>query len=87
MTQDIMLHDWKFILNPVLCIHDIAGLAQGCSNSIANALELLQLCAKPVIVLCGTGEFILSVMAWEGHYHIHVVNSGALIVNHGDTHE
>ena len=28
---------------------DIDGLAQGCSNSIANALELLQSCTKPSI--------------------------------------
>ena len=27
----------------------IAGLVQGCSNSIANALELLQSCTKPSI--------------------------------------
>ena len=29
--------------------HVIDGLAQACSNSIANALELLQPCAKPSI--------------------------------------
>ena len=28
-------------------IHNVNGLAQDCSNSIANALELLQSCAKP----------------------------------------
>ena len=28
-------------------IADIAGLMQVCSNSIANALELLQSCTKP----------------------------------------
>ena len=28
---------------------DIVGLAQDCSNSIANALELLQSCTKPSI--------------------------------------
>ena len=28
---------------------DIEGLAQDCSNSIANALELLQSCTKPLI--------------------------------------
>ena len=27
--------------------HDIYGLEQDCSNSIANALELLQSCTKP----------------------------------------
>ena len=27
--------------------HNIDGLVQDCSNSIANALELLQSCTKP----------------------------------------
>ena len=31
--------------------HHMDGLAQDCSNSIANALELLQSCAKPSILL------------------------------------
>ena len=30
----------------------IDGLVQDCSNSIANALELLQSCTKPLIRLC-----------------------------------
>ena len=30
-------------------MHDIDGLVQDCSNSIANALELLQFCTKPSI--------------------------------------
>ena len=29
--------------------YDIDGLVQDCSNSIANALELLQSCTKPLI--------------------------------------
>ena len=29
--------------------YDIDGLVQDCSNSIANALELLQSCSKPSI--------------------------------------
>ena len=32
--------------------HHIGGLAQDCSNSIADALELLQSCAKPSIKHC-----------------------------------
>ena len=32
--------------------YEIDGLAQDCSNSIANALELLQSCTKPSNVLC-----------------------------------
>ena len=34
-----------------LLTHNIDGLAQDCSNSIANALELLQSCTKPSIYL------------------------------------
>ena len=37
----------------------IAGLAQGCNNSIANALELLQSCAKPSIYPMLCVEFCL----------------------------
>ena len=35
-----------------LRIRHIEGLEQDCSNSIANALELLQSCAKPSILPC-----------------------------------
>ena len=39
-----------FVRNYRICKHVyIDGLAQDCSNSIANALELLQSCAKPSI--------------------------------------
>ena len=43
----------------------IDGVAQDCSNSIANALELLQSCATPSI--CGTMYDIagLGPTAWE----------------------
>ena len=34
------------------CQQDIDGLVQDCSNSIANALELLQSCTKPLIYTC-----------------------------------
>ena len=37
------------LLKSLHLIHYIDGLAQNCSNSIANALELLQSCAKPSI--------------------------------------
>ena len=33
----------------MVCIYYIDGLAQDCSNSIANALELMQSCTKPSI--------------------------------------
>ena len=32
-----------------MILHDMDGSAQACSNSIANALELLQSCTKPSI--------------------------------------
>ena len=35
---------WHYVL-----WHHIDGLLQGCSNSIANALELLQSCSKPLM--------------------------------------
>ena len=35
----------------------IESLAQDCSNSIANALHLLQSCTKPSILWCFTWEF------------------------------
>ena len=38
-----VIHHW------VIEWHDINGLVQDCSNSIANALELLQSCTKPSI--------------------------------------
>ena len=38
------------------CVY-IDGLAQDCSNSIANALELLQSCTKPSICLYIAGLF------------------------------
>ena len=37
-------HYWEIIENA-----NIDGLVQDCSNSIANALELLQSCSKPLI--------------------------------------
>ena len=32
-------------------MHDIDGLVHDCSNSIANALDLLQSCTKPSLYL------------------------------------
>ena len=45
---------WSHVLSTKSVIHDffldnINGLVQDCSNSIANALELLQSCTKPLI--------------------------------------
>ena len=37
----------------------IDGLAQDCSNSIANALELLQFCTKPLIWSVVFCEFLV----------------------------
>ena len=50
-------HHSRLILMTILvgcvftCVH-IDGLVQDCSNSIANALELLQSCTKPPIYFC-----------------------------------
>ena len=48
------------------------GLAQDCSNSIANALELLQSCTKPLIYKCILSYSVLTLdlLKWT-------VNSGA----------
>ena len=36
-------------LHPIVCVHHhLNGLVQDCSNSSANALELLQSCTKPL---------------------------------------
>ena len=41
-----------WLMNVEICVSgDVDGLAQDCSNSIANALELLQSCTKPS--MCG----------------------------------
>ena len=36
----------------VVVVFHLDGLVQDCSNSIANALELLQSCTKPSICCC-----------------------------------
>ena len=36
----------------IIQYHNIDGLMHDCSNSIANALELLQSCTKPLILHC-----------------------------------
>ena len=45
MVTEVGRHTYQ----PQLCYNHIHGLVQGCSNSIANALELLQSCTKPSI--------------------------------------
>ena len=40
---------WMVSLSLVISYHDVDGLVQDCSNSIANALDLLQSCTKPLI--------------------------------------
>ena len=44
--------NWPIIVNvqDVFASHKINGLVQDCSNSIANAMELLQSCTKPLIM-------------------------------------
>ena len=36
----------------MLHFHEFDGLVQECSNSIANALELLQSCTKAIDLIC-----------------------------------
>ena len=58
-TGDICCHYWQHILveyrywiGPLVPTCEVAhfdGLVRDCSNSIANALELLQSCTKPSI--------------------------------------
>ena len=55
----------------MLCIpYIIDGLVQDCSNSIANALELLQSCTKPST--CFSDQF----------FHTHTTKH-SLIIKHG----
>ena len=42
---------WPSCLHLKVLIHHVDGLVQDCSNSIANALELLQSCTKPFDVI------------------------------------
>ena len=46
---------------------NIDGLVQDCSNSSANALELLQSCAKPLIY-----QYIIQYTVWNQQTHIHI---------------
>ena len=48
----ILENDLNFIIHGLIAVlvwGEIDGLVQDCSNSIANALELLQSCTKPSI--------------------------------------
>ena len=54
---------WSTITHWGHVMRDIDGLAQDCSNSIANALELLLSCAKPSI--CDSNKV--------SHYHDDVI--------------
>ena len=42
-------HQPRYIGLTLYCVNCIDGLVQDCSNSIANAMELLQSCAKPSV--------------------------------------
>ena len=62
------------------CSNQIEGLAQDCSNSIANALELLQSCAKPskcFIQQTSHGDIFSGVVTKEIssklHFHFSVI--------------
>ena len=55
----------------------IAGLVQDCSNSIANALELLQSCTKPAIYALLLHLFIAAISSfmftWMWHWVIYLL--------------
>ena len=55
------------LLLDIYMIEYIDGLAQDCSNSIANAMELLQSCIKPLICL------LHSAHSWLV-FNIHIIN-------------
>ena len=51
MLQSILMYHMVYKVSMLVqyITRSISGLVQGCSNSIANAMELLQSCTKPVI--------------------------------------
>ena len=51
--------------------HHIDGLVQDCSNSIANALELLQSCTKPSTFTMVWARNIKPTHAYTGTHHGH----------------
>ena len=77
-------HDFKQVehilgyINYIKNITHVNGLVQNCSNSIANALELLQSCTKPSICLSCQYFSILILHMWLTHWgrvtHISVDN-------------
>ena len=63
-----------FLLQTWNCHPPIDGLEQDCSNSIANALELLQSCTKPSIWTIPTGHVtewpLLGLLPWYPIAHV-----------------
>ena len=49
MQTFISSESFKHMMDSFMVADHIDGLVQDCSNSIANALELLQSCSKPSI--------------------------------------
>ena len=48
-SQNLRFNEKHPSLRGLICLQYIRGLAQDCSNSVANALELLQSCDEPLI--------------------------------------
>ena len=42
--------------------HDVNGLVQACSNSIANAMVILQSCFKPSIYVIHLKELMIDIL-------------------------
>ena len=55
-----MLTQWRRVIR-------IDGLVQDCSNSIANALELLQSCTKPSMYALVNGKPLLEMISTYCH--------------------
>ena len=57
----LWIFDRKIIVLQEIWLNNIDGLVQDCSNSIANAMELLQSCTKPAICC-------LQFLRWPGRW-------------------
>ena len=56
--------------------YHIDGLVQDCSNSIANALELLQFCTKPLTCKVHPNNYTYYALLWFGtsFHNFHILN-------------
>ena len=74
--NELICHSFllSFFLTHSSCFYNIDGLVQDCSNSTANALELLQFCAKPslytVFLKCNFNTNSYICISYHTFYHI-----------------